>query len=103
LIVSLEVHASLEQQEVMVEIMRETWSEYLVTLKGGAEISSLPPPESLKRRILIKVKWTPNSETGESNDPLDHVASNSTDGASESTPSSPEKRKKASKVLSKLS
>ena len=29
LIVSLEVHASLEQQEVMVEIMREIWSEYL--------------------------------------------------------------------------
>ena len=103
LIVSLEVHASLDQQEMMVEIMRESWSDYLVAVKHGTEISALPPPEFLKRKILIKVKWTPNTKTGESNDPIEHMASNSTDGASESTPTSPEKRKKASKVLSKLS
>jgi hypothetical protein len=103
LIVSLEVHASLEQQEVMVEIMREVWSEYLVGLNNGTEVAALPPPESLKRKILIKVKWTPNTQTGESNDPIDHVTSNSTDGANESISTSPEKRKKASKVLSKLS
>jgi hypothetical protein len=103
LIVSLEVHASLEQQEVMVEIMRDVWSGYLVSLQGGTEISALPPPEALKQKILIKVKWTPNTETGESNDPLEHVHSNSTDGTADSIPTSPEKRKKASKVLAKLS
>ncbi|EXJ56627.1 hypothetical protein A1O7_06971 [Cladophialophora yegresii CBS 114405] len=103
LIVSLEVHASLEQQDVMVEIMREVWSEYLVSLKSGTEICALPPPESLMGKILIKVKWTPDPGTGESNDPIEHVTSNSSDGTADSPPPSPGKRKKASKVLSKLS
>ncbi|KAJ9615394.1 hypothetical protein H2200_001469 [Cladophialophora chaetospira] len=103
LIVSLEVHASLDQQEVMVEIMSEVWSEYLVPHQSGTEITALPSPDSLRRKILIKVKWAPNTETGESNDPIEHVQSNSTDGASESVQTSPEKRKKASKVLHKLS
>ena len=103
LIVSLEVHASLSQQEVMVEIIREVWSDYLVCLRKGTEISSLPPPNSLKNKILIKVKWTPNTETGESNDPIDHVNSQSTDSAGDSIATSPEKRKKTSKVLVALS
>ncbi|KIW65102.1 hypothetical protein PV04_07386 [Phialophora macrospora] len=103
LVVSLEVHASLEQQEVMVEIMRDVWSGYLVSPDSGTDISALPPPEALKRKILIKVKWTPNTETGESNDPIEHVNSNSTDGTADSVPTSPEKRKKASKVLARLS
>lgn len=103
LIVSLEVHASLAQQEVMVDIMREVWSEHLVCLKKGEEVSVLPPPESLKKKILIKVKWTPNTDTGESNDPLEHVTSNSTDGAGGSVQTSPAKQKKASKVLAALS
>ncbi|KIW92225.1 uncharacterized protein Z519_07209 [Cladophialophora bantiana CBS 173.52] len=104
LIVSLEVHASLSQQEVMVEIMRDVWSEFLVCLPKGTDISALPSPKSLMRKILIKVKWVPNTETGESNDPIEHVSSNSTDGAgSDAISSSPEKRKKASKVLAALS
>ncbi len=103
LIVSLEVHACLSQQEVMVEIMSEVWSGHLVSPKMGTEILALPNPDSLRRKILIKVKWSPNTETGESNDPIEHVTSHSTDGASESMPTSPEKQKKASKVLSKLS
>lgn len=103
LIVSLEVHASLTQQEVMVEIMREIWSDYLVCLDKEGDVSALPSPQSLKGKILIKVKWAPHSETGESNDPIDHVASNSTDGVGDGPPPSPEKRKKASKVLAALS
>jgi hypothetical protein len=100
LIVSLEVHASLSQQLIMVEIMREVWSEYLVSLDDGTQISALPPPESLRRKILIKVKWAPKSDSGTSNDPIEHVNSNT---SNESVPASPEKKKKASKVLSALS
>ncbi|KIW22837.1 hypothetical protein, variant 5 [Cladophialophora immunda] len=104
LIVSLEVHASLTQQEVMVEIMRDVWSEFLVCLPKGTDISALPSPNSLQKKILIKVKWVADSQTGESNDPIEHVSSNSTDGAgSDVIPTSPEKRKKASKVLAALS
>lgn len=104
LIVSLEVHASLSQQELMVEIMRDTWSGFLVDISNQTEISALPSPESLRRKILIKVKWTPNTETGESNNPIDHVTANSTDdGPEDATPTSPDKKRKASKVLAALS
>ncbi|KIW20441.1 hypothetical protein PV08_01016 [Exophiala spinifera] len=103
LIVSLEVHASLSQQEVMVEIMREVWAGFLVDITQCTKELNLPSPDSVRKKILIKVKWAPNSETGDSNNPLEHVASRSTDGGTEdSTTVSPEK-KKASKILSALS
>ncbi|OAG45598.1 hypothetical protein AYO21_00234 [Fonsecaea monophora] len=104
LIVSLEVHASLVQQEVMVEIMRDVWSEFLVNLPKGTDVSALPSPKSLMKKILIKVKWVPDSQTGESNDPIEHVSSNSSESAGvDAISTSSEKRKKASKVLAALS
>ncbi|KIW51391.1 hypothetical protein PV05_10118 [Exophiala xenobiotica] len=104
LIVSLEVHASLSQQEVMVEIMKEVWSGFLVDLTNVPQDLILPSPQALKKKILIKVKWTPNTETGESNNPLEQVNSPSTDGITEDGNfTSPEKNKKASKVLTALS
>lgn len=63
IIVSLEVHASLEQQETMVEIMNEAWKGLLVDLEGPREKSEvgkgLPSPAQLRKKILIKVKWAP--------------------------------------------
>ncbi|KAK7890157.1 hypothetical protein LTR67_008623 [Exophiala xenobiotica] len=104
LIVSLEVHASLSQQEVMVEIMKEVWSGLLVDLTHVPQDLILPSPQTLKKKILIKVKWTPNTETGESNNPLDQVNSSSTNGITDDgTVTSPEKKKKAYKVLTTLS
>jgi len=103
IIVSLEVHAGLGQQEVMVDIMKACWEGHLVDITGQSEseISALPSPESLRNKILIKVKWTPNTQTGESNDPLDHVETNDSDqGFPEG---SPEKARKASKILAALS
>lgn len=62
-IVSLEVHASFEQQETMVEIMNDAWKGLLVDLEGPREKSGigkgLPSPAQLRRKILIKVKWAP--------------------------------------------
>ena len=55
-IVSLEVHASAEQQEIMVEIIHETWAGMLVTL-GREGCQKLPSPEELRRKILVKVKY----------------------------------------------
>lgn len=97
-IVSLEVHASLSQQEIMVEIMREIWTGFLVDM-SHEHARALPSPEALRRKILIKVKWAPNTTTGESNNPIDQVTSRSTDGGTEDG----EKTKKASKVLTALS
>ncbi|KAK2861174.1 hypothetical protein FQN49_004472 [Arthroderma sp. PD_2] len=69
-IVSLEVHASHEQQEVMVEIMTEAWRGLLVEFTPEMEaqldkgdLHHLSSPGSLKNKILIKVKWvSPNKE-----------------------------------------
>lgn len=71
-IVSLEVHASLEQQETMVEIMTEAWKGMLVefTPELAAELERgdfrhLPSPDSLKNKLLIKVKWAPGQVKSE--------------------------------------
>ncbi|KAH0365498.1 PLC-like phosphodiesterase, partial [Aureobasidium melanogenum] len=60
LIVSLEVHTCPAQQQIMVDIIRDLWAPYLVELNAatGHEIS-LPALESLRKKILIKVKYTP--------------------------------------------
>ena len=104
IIVSLEVHANLEQQQIMVDIMKEAWANHLVDITGRAEadVEHLPSPDQLRQKILIKVKWTPNTKTGESNNPLDHVASHSSE--EEHVPQeAKEKKKKASKILVVLS
>ncbi|KAL6250129.1 hypothetical protein RBB50_002430 [Rhinocladiella similis] len=103
LIVSLEVHASLSQQEVMVEIMREVWADFLIDITECAKELSLPSPDSVRKKILIKVKWTPKSEHGDSNNPLDHVTSRSTDGGTEDSMTASPEKKKASKILTALS
>ncbi|MCJ1360051.1 MAG: hypothetical protein MMC33_010054 [Icmadophila ericetorum] len=55
LIVSLEVHAGPEQQEIMVEIMEQTWHGLLV-VAGKDECLNLPSPAELRNKILVKVK-----------------------------------------------
>jgi hypothetical protein len=60
LVVSFEVHTSHEQQEVMVEIINDYWGAYLVPIPADFdENTPLPPLESMRKRILIKVKFTP--------------------------------------------
>jgi hypothetical protein len=60
LIVSLEVHCGPEQQNMMVEIMNDHWKEFLVTPAiETTDATPLPSLESLRNKILIKVKYTP--------------------------------------------
>ena len=56
LILSLEVHCSSSQQQVMVDIMTEKFGQKLVTQPLTANISRLPSPQDLRNRILVKVK-----------------------------------------------
>ena len=58
IIISLEVHADPEQQEVMVKIMKEEWQELLVDrqLEEYDPRFRLPKLEDLRKRILVKVK-----------------------------------------------
>jgi phosphatidylinositol phospholipase C delta len=58
IIVSLEVHARFEQQEVMVKIMKEEWAGYLLDepLDGCNPLERQPRLEELLDKILVKVK-----------------------------------------------
>ncbi|KAK1985921.1 phosphatidylinositol-specific phospholipase C [Colletotrichum cereale] len=62
IIVSLEVHADKEQQEVMVRIMKQEWEGMMIdkSWEGIDPRFRLPKLEELKRKILVKVKKAPN-------------------------------------------
>jgi phosphatidylinositol phospholipase C, delta len=63
-IVSLEVHADLEQQDKMVQIMKEEWAGLLVDkVQDGLPKERMPRLEELLNKILVKVKkGTPRQE-----------------------------------------
>jgi phosphatidylinositol phospholipase C delta len=58
IIVSLEVHADMEQQEKMVDIMMEEWAGYLIDQAHETcdPQERLPRLDELQNKILIKVK-----------------------------------------------
>lgn len=62
LIVSLEVHCSPDQQLAMVELMKTYFNTMMVTEPLVPNSASLPSPDELKNRILIKVKAAENVE-----------------------------------------
>ncbi|GAB7365763.1 hypothetical protein MBLNU230_g7098t1 [Neophaeotheca triangularis] len=56
LIVSLEVHCCDKQQLVMVELMKKHFGDKMITEPLVSNSVSLPSPEELRHKILIKVK-----------------------------------------------
>ncbi|KAK6086549.1 phosphatidylinositol-specific phospholipase C [Seiridium cupressi] len=57
IIVSLEVHCDFEQQELMVQIMKEEWAGLLVEKPhDGCPTARMPRLEELRNKILVKVK-----------------------------------------------
>ena len=60
-VVSLEVHCSPAQQQLMVNIMKETWGSLLVTAPELDDDVDNPPVSALRNKLLIKVKWLPTS------------------------------------------
>ncbi|WYZ34048.1 hypothetical protein EsH8_I_000324 [Colletotrichum jinshuiense] len=103
LIVSLEVHCSPLQQGTMVDAMEEAWGEYLLPTPE-AEPTSLPSPDQLRKKILVKVKYVPEGKDG---------AESTTTGGSEDDDSMLEvvtegcekktKKVKAPKIIPRLS
>ena len=59
LIVSLEVHCSHQQQEIMVELMTDYWKQYLVDMpQDFSDQTPLPSLETMRKKILVKVKYS---------------------------------------------
>ncbi|KAJ5766615.1 uncharacterized protein N7511_004231 [Penicillium nucicola] len=58
-VISLEVHACLEQQQMMVDIMQEAWKGMLIEALQADE--KLPSLADLRGKILIKTKGIPLS------------------------------------------
>ncbi|CEJ81952.1 hypothetical protein VHEMI02049 [[Torrubiella] hemipterigena] len=103
LIISLEVHCRPEQQLLMVSIMKEAFSGFLAP-ELDVDAAELPSPESLKRKILIKVKYArpealaeaeQSEDPGDSGDERLPVA-----GEGDAVPAKP---KKAAKIIEELS
>ncbi|KAL2860801.1 putative phosphoinositide-specific phospholipase C [Aspergillus lucknowensis] len=106
-IVSLEVHASLEQQETMVEIMEDAFKGLLIEVTPEMEAHETPPALSeLKRKILVKVKWVPPTAEGEADlddrtDDLEQLAQINSAGMTSQSTSAPQKPAKILRALSK--
>lgn len=66
LTLSLEVHCNPEQQQIMVDIMVEKLEEWLIQEPLMTNALTLPSPEELRNKILVKVKagLTPKQAPG---------------------------------------
>jgi phosphatidylinositol phospholipase C delta len=84
LIVSLEVGCDLEQQEVMVQIMKEEWKGHLVDEAHPFCDPSirLPNLDELKEKILVKVKKATEQPVGGNLKPTDTILSTSSNSLS---------------------
>lgn len=99
LIVSLEVHAGAQQQEVMVQIMEQVWKGLLVPPPDqDKDTDALPPPSAFRRKILVKVKYAP---PGKETDAMSDEEAGQ--AAAEAAGKKSKKNKKPSKIIQALS
>lgn len=58
IIISAEIHCSVPQQEIMVEVMCDVFQDALVSVpvEGRPTLEVLPSPEHLKGKVLLKAK-----------------------------------------------
>lgn len=103
-VVSLEVHASLEQQQTMVDIINEAWKGLLVEVPSNADPEKLPTLAELKRKILIKAKSVPlnGAEDVAEEQISPQPTTESTEKTAEGQPQKPTKPSKVLEALTKL-
>ncbi|XP_071545060.1 1-phosphatidylinositol 4,5-bisphosphate phosphodiesterase delta-4-like isoform X4 [Panulirus ornatus] len=86
-ILSIENHLSVEQQKVMVQLMKDILGDMLATDAIPADISTLPSPEALKNKIIIRGKKPQGTEIesddedDDDQDTIDYIDSD--DGATQ--------------------
>ncbi|KAK7750442.1 hypothetical protein SLS62_007631 [Diatrype stigma] len=106
LIVSLEVHADPEQQEVMVQIMKQEWGELLVD-KPSEQCPSgrMPTLEELQNKILVKVKRASSKPEGTSStlSPYSIIVDDEGTGSDDDRPTSSNGKKRRVPICESLS
>ncbi|KAI9843234.1 MAG: hypothetical protein M1837_006523 [Sclerophora amabilis] len=102
-IVSLEVHASLKQQEIMVDIMHSVWEGLMVHEPVKTNGHELPNPGQLRHKILVKVKHVHREPAEEEQSPTIERIRTASSSSSEDSDSGVGEKKKKSKVLEALS
>lgn len=89
-VISLEVHACLEQQQMMVDIMKEAWHGLLIDTQPAE--GKMPSLADLKRKILIKTKGLPlDSDDAKTQSEETLTPQNTVDKASGQPPPKPSK------------
>ncbi|KAH0443365.1 phosphatidylinositol-specific phospholipase C [Colletotrichum camelliae] len=99
LIVSLEVHCSAQQQEVMVKIMQDCWADMLIPTPD-VDAAELPRPADLKGKILVKVKYAPPTGDAVESDENDDAAAG--EATHQKAAAANKKKSKIIQALSKL-
>ncbi|KAI4858698.1 PLC-like phosphodiesterase [Hypoxylon rubiginosum] len=104
LIVSLEVHCNQQQQEAMVRIMKEVWTDRLLPHPDD-DAKFLPAPGDLRHKILVKVKYAPpnGSASAADEESEDRLPPDTKAATSTSSGAAQKKVKKASKIIQTLS
>ncbi|KAM0346486.1 hypothetical protein ACHAPU_005551 [Fusarium lateritium] len=96
-IVSLEVHCNPDQQLAMARIMKEVWEGLLVP-EPENEPEALPSPEELRRKLIVKVKYSPPGTDARQEDSEEDDRAPPPGAESGDTP-----KKKPAKVIQELS
>jgi hypothetical protein len=65
LVLSIENHCSIEQQDKMADHLRTILKDFLYMDAVDVDAKTLPSPETLKRKILVKAKKLPPGKTEE--------------------------------------
>ncbi|KAJ3877055.1 1-phosphatidylinositol-4,5-bisphosphate phosphodiesterase 1 [Lentinula edodes] len=57
-VISAEMHCGVQQQDMIVQIMKDAFGDALISapVEGRAKITSLPSPEDLRGKIMLKAK-----------------------------------------------
>ncbi|KAJ5710853.1 hypothetical protein N7488_005009 [Penicillium malachiteum] len=87
-IISFEVHACLEQQQQMVDIINEAWKGLLVEVPSGVDADKLPTLAQLQRKILIKTKSMPLTPSDEISEAVEEIEGS---GDAQQKPAKPSK------------
>ncbi|KAF9983263.1 Phospholipase C [Mortierella antarctica] len=107
LILSLEIHCDLDQQEIMANIMRSKLGSWLVVAPLDSGLVVLPSPDDLKFKILVKSKVLPPDAVAQefstdTESESERESESDSDGVKSSKPKTKSKKIRIARALSDI-